>query len=118
MALCEFTAALFSNDDALANVIIRASQFAAERFWRMPLNDPVIYEKLKTYDADMKNTSLDRWGGAIYGALFLKEFVKDGIKWAHIDLAGPVFNTKRWAYNPVGATGFGVRTMLRFITGR
>jgi leucyl aminopeptidase len=48
----------------------------------------------------------------------LKEFVKDGIKWAHIDLAGPVFNSKRWAYNPAGATGFAVRTMLNFITGR
>lgn len=118
VALGEFTAALFSNDNFLASGIIKSSHFAAERFWRMPLEDPFIYEKLKTYDADMKNTSLDRWGGAIYAALFLKEFVKDGIKWAHIDLAGPVFNTKRWAYNSVGATGFGVRTMLRFITGR
>ena len=118
VALGEFTAALFSNDENLAKGILKAGYFAGERFWRMPLEDPFIYEKLKTYDADIKNSALDRWGGAIYAALFLKEFVKEGIKWAHIDLAGPVFNSKRWAYNPVGATGFAVRTMLNFITGR
>ncbi len=118
VALGEFTAALFSNDDKLAKGIMNAGYFAGERFWRMPLEDPFIYEKLKTHDADIKNSALDRWGGAIYAALFLKEFVKEGIRWAHIDLAGPVFNSKRWAYNPVGATGFAVRTILRFITGR
>jgi len=118
VALGEFTAALFSNDEDLAKGIMKAGYFAGERFWRMPLDDPFIYEKLKTYDADVKNTAIDRWGAAIYGAIFLREFVKEGIKWAHVDMAGPVFNSKRWAYNPVGATGFAVRTVLRFITGR
>ncbi len=118
VALGEFTAALFSNDDELANKILKAGYLSAERFWRMPLEDPFIYEKLKTYDADLRNSALDRWGGAIYAAQFLREFVGEGIKWAHIDLAGPVFNNKRWAYNPLGATGFGVRTILSIITGR
>ncbi len=117
VALGEFTAALFSTDDKLANALLKAGYIAGERLWRLPLEDPFLYDKMKTYDADLKNSSGDGWGGAIYAAIFLKEFVKDGIPWAHIDLAGPVFNLKRWAYNPEGATGFGVRTILNFLRG-
>ena len=63
--------------------------------------------------ADLKNIG-DRYGGAITAALFLREFVGD-TTWAHVDIAGPAFVDKPGPYHTKGATGFGARTLLRFL---
>ncbi len=115
VALGEFTAALFSNDFPLEKALREAAYRSGERLWPMPLEDPFIREKLSSQIADLKNISGDRWGGAIFAAQFLSEFVKEGVRWAHIDIAGPSFNTREWGYNPAGATGFGVRTLLNLL---
>ncbi len=115
VALGEFTAALFTTDNRLGHAIMKAGSIAGERFWHMPLEDPFIREKMKSLIADVKNISGDRWGGAIFAAQFLREFLPEKISWAHLDIAGPVFNVKDWAYNPAGATGFGTRTLLHFL---
>lgn len=63
-------------------------------------------------------------GGMLAAGLFLKEFVGttssgDPIPWAHIDIAGPAYNTAGpTGYTPKGGTGFGVRTLLRLVTDR
>ena len=62
----------------------------------------------------MKNTG-PRGGGSITAALFLQEFVKGDIPWAHIDIAGTVWSDKDKGINPSGATGYGVKTVTNWI---
>jgi leucyl aminopeptidase len=62
----------------------------------------------------MKNIG-GSYGGAITAALLLQEFV-DGVPWAHLDIAGPAFAEKEMLTSPKGGTGFGVRTLLRFLS--
>ena len=53
-----------------------------------------------------------REGGAIHAALFLKFFVEEGVRWAHLDIAGTDWIFKKTPLCPVGAAGYGVRTLL------
>lgn len=115
VALGAKTAGIFTNDDQLHDAITNAGVAAGESFWRMPLNG-ALKEVLKTPVADIKNTG-DRYGGAITAALFLQEFVESGIKWAHLDIAGPANTNKAHAYIPVGGVGFGIRTLASFLMG-
>lgn len=107
------TAGLFANDDALCESLIAAGRAAGESFWRMPLN-PALKEVIKSSLADIKNVG-DRYGGSITAALFLEEFIEKGIKWAHLDIAGPATNSKPHAYLPIGGVGFGIRTITEFL---
>ncbi|MFZ2024923.1 MAG: leucyl aminopeptidase [Microgenomates group bacterium] len=114
VALGEDVAGVFANDDGLAQSILDASQISGEKFWRLPLEK--AYEAdLKSSIADIQNISKVRYGGAINGALFLKEFVNEKTKWAHLDIAGPAFSEKETSLSRFGGTGFGVRTLLSFI---
>lgn len=114
VALGEDVAGVFANDDGLATGLLQASAIAGEKFWRLPLEK--AYEaELKSSIADIQNISKVRYGGAINGALFLKEFVGETTKWAHLDIAGPAFAEKETALFRLGGTGFGVRTLLSFI---
>ena len=56
-----------------------------------------------------------RAGGSITAALFLKDFVGENRAWAHLDIAGTVWSEKGRGEDPAGATGFGVRTLVRWI---
>ncbi len=109
VALGEKIAGTFSFDDKLAEAIIRSGKKTYERCWSLPLPDD-YKELLKSDFADIKNISSSRWGGAITGALFLSEFIKDTV-WAHIDIAGPAYIKKENAYCGAGGTGFGVRLL-------
>ena len=63
--------------------------------------------------ADLANICWDRSGGMLRAAAYLKEFVPDGLPWAHLDVAGPAFNTgKAYGYTPAGGTGVPVRTLM------
>ena len=93
-----------------------ASKAAGESFWRMPLNNG-LKEVIKSSVADIKNCG-DRYGGAITAALFLEHFIKRGIKWAHLDIAGPATNNKPHPYLPIGGVGFAVRTLVDFLMGQ
>lgn len=107
-------AGLFSNDDALAEKILASSEASIERMWRLPLAEEYV-NMLKSDVADIKNIG-GRWGGAITAALFLKSFLGKKTKWAHIDIAGPAFRETSNALYGKGATGFGVATMLKFLS--
>jgi leucyl aminopeptidase len=113
VALGPTTAGLFSNDDGLAQALLSASKRAGEDLWRLPLNDS-LKDQLKSDVADMRNTG-DRMGGAITGALFLKEFVGDTL-WAHMDIAGPATSNKEKGVLAKGGTGYGVATLLELLT--
>ena len=114
VALGKYRAGLFSNDDGLAGKILDASSREGEPFWRLPLDDEHIAESLKSPFADLVNAG-NRYGGAIFAALFLKEFVADGIAWAHMDIAGVDFCDKEYGVYSKGATSFGVRTCLDYL---
>ncbi|MBQ7543802.1 MAG: leucyl aminopeptidase [Synergistaceae bacterium] len=116
VALGKYRAGLFSNDDGLAGEILSASGAQGEPFWRMPLEDEHISESLKSPYADLVNSG-NRYGGAIFAALFLKEFVGEGIAWAHMDIAGTDFKDKEEGVYAKGASAFGVRTCLEYVMG-
>lgn len=110
IALGEHIAGVFSPDDELADLILRAGETTHERCWRLPLPEDYI-KKLKSDFADLRNIGRSRWGGAILAALFLSEFVEN-TRWAHIDIAGPAYIKKATAYCEAGGTGFGVRLVF------
>ncbi|HVF03540.1 MAG TPA: leucyl aminopeptidase [Frankiaceae bacterium] len=112
VALGQRTAGVMSNDDDLRARVVAASERAGELMWPMPL--PAELRKSIDSDvADITNTG-DRYGGMLVGGMFLKEFVRDGLPWAHIDVAGPAYNTlDPWGYTPKGGTGMPVRTFVQ-----
>ena len=112
VALGNNIAGLWSPEDELASALVQAADLAGEKLWRMPLEDQ-YFEGLKSPIADMKNTG-PRAGGSITAALFLQKFIND-TPWAHLDVAGPVWTEKENGYHNVGATGFGVRTLVNWI---
>jgi leucyl aminopeptidase len=113
VALGDGTTALFATDDHLAERLLDSAGRTGERMWRMPLIDE-LERKIEGDVADIKNTG-GRSGGAITAALFLKHF-SEGLHWAHLDIAGSSRQEKASATGPKGATGVGVRTLLRYLT--
>lgn len=113
VALGSGVAGLFSNNQELADRLLNCSEDAGEKLWRLPLVKE-YREMIKSSVADMKNIG-GAHGGAIIAALILQEFVAD-VPWAHLDIAGPAFAESDQVICPKGGTGFGVRTMLKFIT--
>ena len=107
-------AGLWSSTDALAEALLAAGQAGGESFWRMPLRSS-YKEGLKSAFADLKNAG-PRPGGSITAALFLQDFVPKDLPWAHLDIAGTVWSDKGRGLDPAGATGFGVRTLVHWIS--
>ena len=114
IALGDDIAGLWSTDDAVATQLAQAGEIAGEKLWRMPMEEK-YFEGMKSQIADMKNTG-PRAGGAITAAVFLKQFVKE-TPWAHLDIAATVWTEKENGYKSVGATGFGVRTLVNWVLG-
>jgi leucyl aminopeptidase len=104
---------LFTPDDELANQLLGAGQSSGDKLWRQPMAD--AFDKLiDSPIADMKNVG-PREGGSITAAQFIKRFVEDGTRWAHLDIAGMVWSDKPSTTYDKGATGFGVRVIDRFV---
>jgi leucyl aminopeptidase len=112
VALGQYRAGMFSNDEQLLEQYRQAGETTGEQYWPMPM-DEELREELKSAIADLKHTG-SRLGGAITAALFLKEFVGD-TPWIHLDIAGPAFLDKVSGALPKGGTGFGVLTGLQFL---
>ncbi|MDQ4044760.1 MAG: leucyl aminopeptidase, partial [Chloroflexota bacterium] len=106
--------ALFASDDGLAERLLSAAAESGERTWRMPVYDD-FGRRLRGEVADLKN-SAGRPGGAIVAARFLQYFT-EGVPWAHLDIAGSARATETRGYTSKGATGAGVRMLLRYLLG-
>ena len=106
---------LFANDDDLCAELMAASDVTGEALWRMPIADE-FKKDLDSDVADIKNSG-PRWGSAIIGAIFLKQHVKEGIPWAHLDIAGTDWADKPHELGPKGATGVMTRTLIAWLTG-
>ncbi|GDY30413.1 leucyl aminopeptidase [Gandjariella thermophila] len=97
--------------DEFRDRVAEIATATGEGGWPMPLPEELRTD-LDSKIADIANVTGHRWGGMLVGGIFLREFVGDGVPWAHIDIAGPAFNTSGpWGYTPKGATGLPVRTL-------
>ncbi len=114
VALGREYAGLMSNDDKLANMLFETSKKVGEKLWQLPLDD--AYDKaINSPIADVQNIAKNGTGaGTITAAHFLKRFVNK-TKWAHLDIAAVEWSKSNSDLSPIGATGFGVRLLDRFI---
>ncbi|HLV58331.1 MAG TPA: leucyl aminopeptidase family protein [Natronosporangium sp.] len=113
VALGRRTGALYSDDPALAEALVRAATDAGEQVWRMPLPDDYL-ESLRGDVGDLLNSA--EGAGSVLGALYLREFTgaaRD--RWAHIDMSAPSWTDRDHAELTRGATGWGVRTLVRWL---
>jgi leucyl aminopeptidase len=114
VALGKRTAALFSDNDALAKELADAAAEVGEQLWRLPLPEDYL-TALRGDETDLVN-STDVGGGSVMAALYLREFTgvyKD--RWAHLDMSAPAWSDRVDGELVKGATGWGVRTLLRWL---
>ncbi|MFG2781617.1 leucyl aminopeptidase [Streptomyces prunicolor] len=112
LALGSRTFGVMANDDAFRAAIVDAAEEVGEPSWPMPLPEH-LRKGMDSPTADIANMG-ERMGGGLVAGLFLREFVGEGITWAHVDIAGPAFNESGpFGYTPKGGTGSAVRTLVR-----
>jgi leucyl aminopeptidase len=117
IALGGVRAALYSSQDDLAGSLSAAGEASGDRLWRMPLPDEYL-SALTSDVADLANISAgDEGAGSIAAALFLREFTGDR-PWAHLDIAGTARASSDDGDVSAGATGFGTRLLLYWLTGK
>jgi leucyl aminopeptidase len=111
VALGAHVGAAMSNVDEARASVVSSAERSGECLWPMPLPEP-LRASLDSKIADIANIG-ERNGGMLTAGLFLREFVVDGTRWVHLDIAGPAFNEgDPHGYTPSGGTGFGVRTLV------
>ncbi len=104
---------VMANGDDVRDGIVDAARRAGEAAWPMPL-PAELREGLDSPVADLANVTGDRNGGMLVGGLFLREFVPNGVRWAHMDIAGPAFHEgEPYGYTPKGGTGAAVRSLVQ-----
>jgi leucyl aminopeptidase len=114
IALGAHVYAVMGNDDDLRSQIVAAATTAGEQAWPMPLPKE-LRKSLDSEVADIANIG-ERNGGMLTAGLFLQDFVADGVKWAHLDIAGPSYNQgEPHGYTPKGGTGVPVRTLVQLL---
>jgi leucyl aminopeptidase len=114
VALGRHVSGLFGSPDAWVQRVREAAERAGDRVWPMPIYEEAK-EQLKSEIADMVN-SAGRPGGSVTAAAFLREFVAHA-QWAHLDIAGTAWAETRKPYQPKGATGVAVRTLIELGSG-
>ncbi|MGV0835329.1 leucyl aminopeptidase [Mycolicibacterium thermoresistibile] len=98
--------------DEFRDRVAGISQQVGENGWAMPLPDE-LKEELKSTVADLANVGSSRYAGMLLAGAYLREFVADGVQWAHIDIAAPAYNSgSPWGYTPKGGTGVPTRTLF------
>jgi leucyl aminopeptidase len=115
IALGANIAAAIGTNKRLNERLFRVSEKTGEKIWELPLLDE-FHDQLKSTVADIKNIG-GRPAGAITAAAFLSNFT-GSIPWIHLDIAGTAWTqegTSERSYNPKGATGFGLRTLVKLL---
>jgi leucyl aminopeptidase len=104
---------VMGNDDVARDGVVAAARQAGEAAWPMPLPDE-LRSGLDSSVADLANVAGQRDGGMLVAGLFLKEFVPPGVRWVHVDIAGPSFNDHEpYGYTGKGGTGAATRTLVQ-----
>jgi len=110
IALGNVTAGIITNNDMFCDEIIATGKKVGESYWQLP-SLPELKEKLKGDTGDILN-SVGRPGGTITGGLFIGEFIKKDLPWAHLDIGGTATMQKADGFWTKGATGMGVATLV------
>ena len=114
IALGDQLAGVFSNDSALPTRLIEAGQRGAEDLWHLPIHSS-HRDALKTAYADCRSTGKGKGGGASVAAAFLSKFINEGVKWAHLDVAGPAMLSEAKEWRCKGGTAMGMATLTEFV---
>jgi leucyl aminopeptidase len=111
-----YTSGVMGNSDEVKAMVVKEAKNSGELATALDFN-PYLKKTIKSEIADICNISNTRYGGAITAGQFLSEFIdkKHTDKWAHIDIAGPAFVEHAWGENPHGASGAGVRMMVKLL---
>ena len=107
-------AAMFSNNDELANGLLKTGEDQDDPIWRLPLHQPYRH-LIDSKVADLVNSAGTPFGGAITAALFLEQFVAEK-PWAHFDIMA--FNTRKRAGRPEGGEAMGMRAAFEYLQAR
>ncbi|GAA1515310.1 leucyl aminopeptidase [Sphaerisporangium rubeum] len=106
------TSGVMASDDELRADVVETAVAQGEAAWGMPLPEE-LRKGLDSPVADIANLNPERSGSMLAAGIFLREFVPDGVRWAHIDMAGPAFNKEApHGYTPKGGTGVITRTLV------
>ena len=112
-----YTSGVMGNSNSVVEMVLNAAnKISGEMATKLDFNR-YLGKTLKSDVADISNISNTRYGGGVTAGMFLSEFIDETHKerWAHIDIAGPAFVEHTWGENPSGASGAGVRLMLRLL---
>ena len=103
-------------DTQIVDAVLAAASAAGEEMWPLPL-PPAMKERVRSSKvADLAQYDWIRWGGGLFAAAFLREFTA-GLPWAHLDIAGPVFNSGGpYGHLPSGGTGIAVATLVEYVS--
>lgn len=113
VALGDRVAGVMGSPD-IVHQVIAASEIAGEAHWPMPIPEQMDERIHSSKIADLAQHDWVRWGGGLFAGAFLREFTA-GLPWAHLDIAGPSFNSGgAWGHVPSGGTGFAVATLVDY----
>eukprot|EP00762_Andalucia_godoyi_P004593 ANDGO_05104.mRNA.1 putative cytosol aminopeptidase len=115
VALGEYCGGMFANDDATAAALSDIGVRVDERVWRMPILDEHV-DEIKGKECDLHSMGKGRYGGACTAAAFLSQFVYDGVKWCHLDIAGAGMASAPRGYVCANGTGFGVSLLTEYVS--
>src|SRR5271165_6492077 len=113
IALGQINAGVFANDEDVYQHFTKALEVSGEKFWRLPVEDE-YREQIRSSIADIQNTGLTRYGGAINAAMFLKEFVGD-TPWLHLDIAGMAWLDADKPWIARGPSGVAIRSIVEWV---
>jgi leucyl aminopeptidase len=113
VALGDRVSGVMGSEEIVADVLAAAEE-AGEEMWPMPLPEAIVERVHGSKIADLAQHDWIRWGGGLFAGAFLREFT-GGLPWAHLDIAGPSFNSgSAWGHVTPGGTGVAVTTLVDF----
>jgi leucyl aminopeptidase len=113
VALSNINVGVFGSDQPFTNKLLASAKAAGEKMWQMPIDDD-YREFIKGTVADIQNIGSGKGGGAITGAMFIKEFTGDS-PWIHLDIAGTAWNDEAKPWLAKGPTGVALRTLIHLV---
>jgi len=114
VALANIHVGVFGSDQAWTDKLLASAKAAGEKMWPMPM-DEEYREFIKGSFADIQNIGSGKGGGAITGAMFIREFAGD-TPWIHLDIAGTAWNDDAKPWLAKGPTGIALRTLVQLVT--
>ena len=113
VALAGINVGVFGSDQPFTDKLLASAKAAGEKMWQMPIDDE-YREFIKGTVADIQNIGSGKGGGAITGAMFIKEFTGD-TPWIHLDIAGTAWNDDAKPWLAKGPTGVALRTLVHLV---